>query len=51
MDAFAEQALADIAAGKLDGIDFPIVIDCLRKWHRDGVWGTWQRSPNAVWER
>lgn len=38
MDAYAEEAEAEIAAGKLDGRDFPIILDCLRKWHADHVW-------------
>jgi hypothetical protein len=48
MDAFAEKAEADIAAGKLDSRDFPIILNCLRKWHRDGLWAGWTRQSNRV---
>lgn len=51
MEAFVELAQADIAAGKLDSIDFPIIINCLRKWHRDGLWAGWTKQANRVWER
>lgn len=37
-DAFADDVQADIDAGKLDRTDMPIVLDCLRRWERDGVW-------------
>lgn len=46
MDAFAE---ASEHLG-LDPVDWPIVLQCLRRWHDEGVWEGWQRSGNRVWE-
>lgn len=48
MDAFEAETKAAIEAGQLDTVDMPIVIACLRRWDRAGVWGAWQR--NRVWE-
>lgn len=47
---FEKQVQAGIDAGKLDRTDMPIVLDCLRRWEREGVWGAWSRSSNRVWE-
>ncbi len=48
MDEFEAEANAGIEAGQLDSVDMPIVVACLRRWDREGVWGAWQR--NRVWE-
>lgn len=34
-DAFAAECEADMATGKLDSHDFPVVLHCLRCWDRD----------------
>jgi hypothetical protein len=31
--------------------DWPIIIQCLRRWKRDGVYDGWQRGSNRVWHR
>jgi len=38
-DAFAAEAQAGIARGTYDKRDMPLVLNCLRRWHSDGVWG------------
>lgn len=48
MDAFEAKANAGINAGQLDPSDMPVVIQCLRRWDREGIWGAWQRQ--RVWE-
>ena len=50
MDAFADATMAEVEAGKLDSVDMPIVLQCLRNWHRDGVWAGWEMNRNGVWE-
>jgi hypothetical protein len=44
IDAFAE------GTDGLDRHDFPVVLDCLRRWERDGVWDVWERNRYRVWE-
>lgn len=34
----------------LDPVDFPLVVEALRRWERDGVWGAWQRARNGNWD-
>ena len=31
--------MAEVRAAKLDPTDMPVILECLRRWHRDGVWG------------
>ncbi len=38
-DVFVAECEADMAAGKLDSADFPVVLASLAKWERDGTWG------------
>ena len=47
-DAFADGVEADIDAGKLDRTDMPVVLECLRRWERDGVWGRWHHTGHRV---
>lgn len=49
-EAFAEGVQAQIGPGGLDRTGMPIVLDCLRRWERDGVWESWNRTDNRVWE-
>jgi hypothetical protein len=49
LDAFAESVNADISAGKLDPVDGPLLLNSIRRWHRDGVWLR-QQARNAVWD-
>lgn len=48
--AFEDSVMADIAAGKLDGIDMPLVLNAVRNWHRDRLWGAWNQHRNGAWE-
>ena len=48
VDGFAAYADEQMVAGVLDAQGFPLVVDCLRRWERDGTWG--QRwSPAGTW--
>lgn len=47
-EALAEQCDRDIDSGKLDPSDFPIVLECLARWEREGLYGLWRRD--RVWE-
>lgn len=46
-DAFANSTRAEIAAGKLCSHDMPIVLECLRRMHRDQAWGAGRRTSAA----
>ena len=48
-DTFADNVNADIGAGKLDAVDGPLLLNAIRRWHRDGVWQR-QQARNAVWD-
>jgi hypothetical protein len=39
-EAFAAECEADMGAGKLDRLDFPGVLESLRRW--DVTWGAWR---------
>ena len=49
-EAFADECMTEVRAGKLCRTDMPVVIECLRRWERDGAWQGWQRHRNGVWE-
>ena len=51
MEAFADRVNADISAGRLDGIDMPMVLAALARWHRDRVWHSWTRFANSRLDR
>lgn len=38
VEAWAAEVQAEIDGGRLDRIDMPVVITCVRKWHADGLW-------------
>ena len=44
MDAFADEVQTGIGAGTFDPTDMPIIVNCLRRWHQEGVWGAWHRQ-------
>lgn len=48
---FADEAQADIDAGTLDRIDMPIVLECLRRWEREQIWGRWHDRGHRVREQ
>ena len=47
--AFEAYCDAEIASGRLDPLDGPVIVMCLRIWENDGTWGTWRRD--RIWER
>ncbi|AXQ94805.1 hypothetical protein LV780_13895 [Cereibacter azotoformans] len=51
VDAFAAECMAGVEAGKLCPVDMPVVIECLRRWHRDGDYGVRHTVGNGVWNR
>ena len=50
MDAFADKVQFDMASGKLDPGDMPLVLAALRRWHRDRVWQGWRYHRNGMSE-
>lgn len=48
LDAFADEVQAGVEAGTFDRIDMPIIVNCIRRWHDEGVFTAWQRD--RVWE-
>ena len=48
LDVFAADTQTEIDAGNLCSVDMPIILNCIRRWHSEGVWGAWQRDK--VWE-
>ena len=48
LDAFADKVSADVAAGKLDRVDGPLLLNAVRKWHRDHVWQGFQYHRNGT---
>lgn len=37
-DTFAAETQAGIDAGQFDSREMPLVLNCIRRWHADGVW-------------
>jgi hypothetical protein len=50
-EAFAAECMAEVEAGKLCGTDMPIILDCLRRWDREGSWDVRRATGNGVWRR
>jgi hypothetical protein len=50
-DAFEEETLALIDAGKLGRDDMGAVLVALRRWHADNVWGGWGQRNSGVYSR
>jgi protein tyrosine/serine phosphatase len=50
LDAFVDQVQAEIDAGKLCRTDGPILLHCISRFHRAGLWGAWQRRGNQMLE-
>jgi hypothetical protein len=48
LDVFEADTRAAIDAGELCSIDMPIIIDCIKRWHKDGVFDSWKRD--RIWE-
>ena len=47
-EALAKECDRDIEAGKLDPRDFPVVLECLARWDREGIYSLWRRDGR--WE-
>lgn len=47
LEAFAEKVNADIAAGKLDKVDGPLLLQAVLKWHRDRLWSGFRYHNNG----
>lgn len=47
LDAFADKVNADIAAGKMDKVDGPLLLQAVRKWHRDRLWSGFRYHNNG----
>lgn len=47
LDAFADKVKADIAAGKLDRVDGPMLLQSVLKWHRDNLWSGFRYHNNG----
>lgn len=45
--AFEEKVTADIDAGKLDGVDGPLLLGAITKWHRDMLWSGFRYHNNG----
>lgn len=50
-EAFAADCMAEVEAGKLCSTDMPIILDCLRRWDREGSWDVRRATGNGVWRR
>ncbi len=50
LDAFAAEVQSEIAAGKLCRHDGPLILKSIERWHREELWGAWQRQRNQMWE-
>jgi hypothetical protein len=48
LDAFEAELQQGIVAGKLCHLDVPVIVNCIRRWHREQVWGNWSRR-GQVW--
>lgn len=38
LESFMTETQAEIDAGRLDRIDGPIILNCIRRWHNDRLW-------------
>lgn len=50
-EAFAAECMEGVASGKLCSVDMPIILDCLRRWDREGSWDVRRTTGNGVWGR
>jgi hypothetical protein len=49
LGAWEAEVQADIASGKADPVEMPVVLKCIRRWHDEKLWGAW-RQDRRVWE-
>jgi hypothetical protein len=50
LENFEAQTQAEIDAGRMCQFDGPLLIECIRRWHREELWRGWKRQPNRVLE-
>ena len=50
MEAFADKVQLDVALGKLDSRDMPLVLAAFHRWHRGRVWSGWRYHRNGMSE-
>lgn len=50
LEVFEAWVQAEIDAGKTCRFDGPLVLNAIRRWHREGLFGAWRRQGNQVWE-
>lgn len=47
LDALSDKVTADVAAGKLDKVDGPIILNAVLKWHTDRLWSSFLYHRNG----
>ena len=47
LDAFADKVNTDVDARKLDRVDGPLLLQAVRKWHRDKLWSGFRYYNNG----
>lgn len=47
-DASAGEVQMGIDADHFDRPEMSVILNCIRRWHDDGVWGLWRRD--RIWE-
>lgn len=47
LGAFEDKVTADVAAGKLDRVDGPMMLNAVRKWHVDALWSGFRYYNNG----
>jgi hypothetical protein len=47
-EAFEDKVNADLLAKKMDRVDGPLLLNAVRKWHRDHVWQGFQYHRNGT---
>jgi len=49
LEACEAEVEQGIEAGRLCCVDAPVVLACIRRWHREGAWRMWGRR-GQVWD-
>ena len=47
LGALEDRVTADVAAGKLDKVDGPLLLQAVLKWHRDKLWSGFRYHNNG----
>ena len=48
LGAFEDATMDAVRAGKLDSMDWPVVLTCIRRWHDDRLWGGFKYHRNGA---